>query len=320
LAARRSGAAATFGIRRLGAQQVQARALQLVQRPDLGCRHHPASCIEGARPQTEVGGRQRALSSSPRVACQRDGALQERSGRGEPASRLRTSCRVLQFSGHVFVGSGCRQRAMPGTTIRVDLRVAHVRQGPVHPLPVARRRRLIDGRSHQWMTKADPRPDLQKLRILRWGQCARLDPKPLGRAPEKRRVPHRIRGRQQHQLLRRPRQFTDAPQVVVLDMTGEISRGEELEAAGQSRRADAPRQLQESERVSAGLGDDPVADVRVEQARHGACQQRTGFLLNEPVELQLGQAFELAPVRRLANGEHDRTDSASSRRATNPRI
>jgi hypothetical protein len=89
----------------------------------------------------------------------------------------------------------------------------------VHTLPVARRRRLRDGRPHQWMTKSDPRSGLQQLRILGWSQCARLDPQPLGRAPEKRGVPDRIRGRQQHQLLRPLWQLTDAPQVVVLDMT-----------------------------------------------------------------------------------------------------
>ena len=215
----RSGAAAAFRVRGLGAQQVQAGALELVQRTDLGRRHHPASRIESARPQTVVGGGERAVSPSRRVACQRDGALQERGGGGEAAARLRASCRELQLSGDVLVGSGRRQRAMPRTAIGVGLRIARLRQGAVHTLPVARRRRPVDGRAHQWMTEPDPRSDLQKLRILGWSQCARLDPQPLGRAPEKRRVPHRIRRRQQHQLLRRPRQFTDAPQVVVLDMT-----------------------------------------------------------------------------------------------------
>ena len=148
--------------------------------------------------------------------------------------------------------------------------------------------------------------------------CARLDSEPLGGAPEKRRVAHRIRGRQQHQLLRRSRQFTNAPQVVVLDMARDISGGDELEATRQLRGADAPRQLEQSERIAAGLGDDPVADAHVEQARHGARQQGTGFLLASPSSRNSGRSSNSGVRAGSRTAKTTATDSASSRRATNP--
>jgi hypothetical protein len=156
------------------------------------------------------------------------------------------------------------------------------------------------------MAKPDGCSDVQQLRTLRGGERARVDSERLGRTPEQRRVPRRVGRRQQHQSLRRLRQCAKAPQVVVLDVTGEISRGGKFKATCELRWARAPRQLQQSERVATSLGDDPVADAVVESARYGSRQQGARSLPVQPSERQLGQALELVLVTWLANGEHDR--------------
>ena len=102
---RRGLAAAALGVRGLGAQQVQAGALQLVERPDLGRRQQPARRVERAGLQARLGGGERAVGPPRRVAGQRDGALQERGRRGEAAARLRPPGRALELQGDLLVGS-----------------------------------------------------------------------------------------------------------------------------------------------------------------------------------------------------------------------
>ena len=89
-------------------------------------------------------------------------------------------------------------------------------------------------------------------------------------------------------------------------MARELARAGQLEAAPQLGRAHPPRQLEQRERIAAGLGDDAVADAVVEPARDGSRQQGAGVLLREPRERQVGQAGERLPRARLANREHDR--------------
>jgi hypothetical protein len=146
---------------------------------------------------------------------------------------------------------------------------------------------------------------VMKLRVPGWNQCARFNPQSLGRAPEQGGVTHRIRRREQYQPLGRPRQLTDAPDVVILDVTRQVFRGEELKATGQLGRVYASRQLEQREGITTGLGDDPVADARVEQTRHAAGQQRKCVLVSQAFELQLRQVLELPPAGRLSNSEHD---------------
>ena len=64
------------------------------------------------------------------------------------------------------------------------------------------------------------------------------------------------------------------------------------------------RQLQQSERVAASLGDDPVADLLIDQPREPGGQQRTGVVGIQPVEHELRQAAEY--LAALARHEHDR--------------
>jgi hypothetical protein len=76
------------GKRDLCAQQVHAGALELVQRPGLGCGEQPERRIECAGVQVGLRGGQRAVRPPRRVTRQRDRAPQKRGRRAEPAARL----------------------------------------------------------------------------------------------------------------------------------------------------------------------------------------------------------------------------------------
>ena len=120
------------------------------------------------------------------------------------------------------------------------------------------------------MPEPDAGSDLDQLRVLCRGERAPLDAEPLGRAPDERRVAHRLGRGQQQQSLGRLGQLTGALEIVILEVAREVCRGEKPEAARQLRRAHAPRQLEQSERVAAGLRDDAVADAVVEPTRDGS--------------------------------------------------
>ena len=122
--------------RQLRSQQVDPRSLQLVERPGLGHGQHPASRAELAGQQVRLSGRQRASPTSRQVGRQRDSALQEGRRGGDASASLRATRRALELGGDVFVGSRCRQRAVPRAPIGVGLRIAHLSQRFVHPLPV----------------------------------------------------------------------------------------------------------------------------------------------------------------------------------------
>ena len=139
-------------------------------------------------------------------------------------------------------------------------------------------------------------------RVLSVDSTGRSSP---SRAPDERCVAYRLGGGQQQQSLRRLGQLVDALEVVLLEMTRKVCRGEKVEAARRLRCADAPRQVDQSERVAARLGDDAVAHAVVERTRDGSHVQGARIRSGQPAQRQLGQAVEVVPGRWLADGHHD---------------
>ena len=66
--------------------------------------------------------------------------------------------------------------------------------------------------------------DVQEPGFPRGSQRAWVDGESFGRAPQQRRVPQRLRRRQQCQALRRVGQSDDPPQVPVFQPTRKIAR------------------------------------------------------------------------------------------------
>jgi hypothetical protein len=132
------------------------------------------------------------------------------------------------------------------------------------------------------MPEADTGSDLDQLRVFGGGERAPVDAERLSRAPDERCVTQRFGRGQQQQPLRRLGQLSGALVVLLLEMAREVCRRKKLEAACQLSRAHAPWQVEQSERVAAGLCDDAVADAVVDPTRDGAHEQGARILLRKP--------------------------------------
>jgi hypothetical protein len=105
------------------------------------------------------------------------------------------------------------------------------------------------------------------------------DPERPGRAEQQRRIADRFRSRH-HQ--REPRvlwQRLESPDKALLYPSRETASVEHAEAVRQLVRAQPPRKLEQGKWIPAGLGEDPIADVRVELERHRQAQERASVAL-----------------------------------------
>jgi len=155
------------------------------------------------------------------------------------------------------------------------------------------------------MTERDPLPDLDELGVDRGSQHVRPHPQLPGRGQDRARLPHRVGRGQQQQPLGVLRQDAEALRELGLQLALEATACH-VEATGEFRRAHAVWQLEEGERVAAGLGHDPVADVLVQPSGDGPIEQGARVLLTEPTEPDLRQTVERRHAGRLTHREHDR--------------
>ena len=87
----------------------------------------------------------------------------------------------------------------------------------------------------------------------------------------------------------------------MLDLARQRPRRGQREATCQLGRGQAAGQLQQGERVAAGLGDDPVAHPLVEPPGTRRVQQRASIAVAQPADRPLRQSLQLRP-RRSARG------------------
>ena len=97
----------------------------------------------------------------------------------------------------------------------------------------------------------------------------------------------------------------EPPQIGVLDADGQTACVGKREATGELRGAQATRQLQQGERVAAGLGDDAVANALVEPAGHDGRQQARGRPLPR-ARAAAARADRSAHARRSARARRRR--------------
>ena len=230
--------------------------------------------------QVRVRGGQGAVGAAGRLLGQRHRALQERRRTGQPGAGLGALGGALELGGDGLVRPGGRGGQVPDPPVRVGLRVDRLGQGAVRGPALLRRARGVGGRPHERVPEPHPGADLEQL----------LGPSRLGRvvAEAERAAPPATAawGRRSG---RRPRsaaqplgglgQRPHPPQVVVLEQPGGERRGPEGEAAGQLGVGHPADQLEQRQRVAAGLRDEPVADPLVEVARRGGGQQRPGVVV-----------------------------------------
>ncbi len=143
----------------MGTQQVDPRALQLINRRGRRRGHQRESRVERTGLEARLCGGQCAIRAPRGVLCETDGALQECRRGGDPAARLRPTRGTLQLEGDGLIGTRRRCGEMPRTAIRIDLSISRLCQRRVDRAAILLRRRPIHRRAHQRMSKHHPLTD-----------------------------------------------------------------------------------------------------------------------------------------------------------------
>ena len=129
-------------------------------------------------------------------------------------------------------------------------------------------------------------------------------PSRSARCQQQQRIADRLGRRDQQHTPRDVGERLDPTDEALLDSSGEPLRFDEAEAARQLPCCQAPRELEQRQRITACLSDDPVSDPLIEFEPHRRAQQRAGILIPHAIHLQLGHVQKL--LAGLARGEHDR--------------
>ena len=301
---RRRIAPAPAGEHDLRAQPLQPRALELVERPELGGREQVVGGRGVGDVELRLRGVERALDASDGVRRQLGRPLQERGGRGQPATTLRTVGRVRHLGGHRLVRRRRRVRAMPGATVGIEDRVGRVGERPVHVAAVARVRRAVDRRADERMREAHACAELDQPGVLGRPRGVAADPETLGGAPQQAHIAQRLGRRGQEQKLRVARQRLDALEEAVLDAARQRARVGEPEPARELRRRQSARQLEQRERVAAGLVEDPSLHSLVERAGDRRVQQDASVVGGQSLDHELRQPLEHVLAVGVAHREH----------------
>ena len=273
----RSVAAAVLGERDLGPEQLDARAPELVQRPGLRGRQEPVRHVERPGPEARLRGGERSLGPPRGIAGQRDRALQERGRGGQAAARLRPAGRALELRGDLLVGPGRRGRQMPRTAVRVDVPVGRLRQrrdgrpGAPPPPPTGRRRSApADGGTSRARRSPAARPLARRPRSPARCRAAR----PRARAAADRRPappPRAAADAARH----RGAAWSRRTKLSSIRPESACALSSPKPPASCAARQ-APRQLEQRQRVAARLGDDPVAHALVQLEPHRRARAARG--------------------------------------------
>ena len=201
-----------------------------------------------------------------------------------PRARARSG-RALQLFGGFFVSAEHRLRAVPGTTVRVDLRVGHLGQRAVGAAMVRRCGGLVDRGAHQRVAKPHPDVDLQQPGDLR-GRRPPREQGP-GARPRATAAPRRRSARTRRPAAAAASAAAGWPTGVGSSPRCGEGRSAHL-AARTRRRAASAAALRGSSSSASGL---PRASAMirsrtplVQRCAHRSTEQRTGVGLVEPLQ------------------------------------
>ena len=218
----------------------------------------PAWCLPFAA-------RSARCAPAPRIGRQLDGALVKCGARRQAASRPRSAGRALQFGGDVLVEPGRRLRKVPGAAIGVDVGIGGLGERAVDALALLRRRRAVDRRTHERMTEAHLRAEIDQSRGGRRRGRVRPDAELGGRPPHQHRIPHRLRRSDEQQQPRRRRQRRQPLREALLDPPRQRRGVGQPEPARELGGRPATWQLEQRQRIAARLGHDPITHPLIER-------------------------------------------------------
>jgi non-heme chloroperoxidase len=288
----------------LGPQPRQSGLQKVIERADLRRRHQRIGGAVISGLELRLCGRERSCGPRARVNCQLERLLQKcRRGR-DTTSAPGALGGAFQVSCDALVELRRRVRPMPGAPIGFHLRVRHLGERLMNGLAVSDTARPVGRGADQRVAEPDPGTELdQPVFFSRWLGVS-PDAEQFGGALEQDRVAQGFGGSDEQQSLCLLRERSDARQEAVLDLPCQWSRSGHGEATGQLACGRAARQLQQGERVAAGLGDDPVSHSLVQPPRKDRVQQRPSLAVRQATDLAFRQTLQLSRGARFAHGEH----------------
>ena len=171
----------------------------------------------------------------------------------------------------------------------------------MHPPPLLRRCRPVDGRAHERVAKPHTAVDLDQSGQLRRLECRAGDRESLSRTPHERRIAAGLRRSHQQEALGVLRQRLEPLLEALLDPTLQREGARQPEPARELRRRQSTRKLQQRQRVPASLSHDLVGDALVQPPRNHRGQKVARRPIAQAFDHQLRQAREF--LARLANPE-----------------
>ena len=244
-------------------QQLGARLLELVQGSCLGDRQQPQRHVVGGGLVLALCGEERTLCPAPRIGRQFDGTLVKCRARRQAASRPRSAGRALELGGDVLVEPGRRVRAVPGAAIGVDVGIGGFGQRPVNALSLLRRCCALHRRTHERMSEAHLRAEIDESRGGGRRGRVRPDAELRGRPPHQHRIPQRLCRGDEKQEPRRRRQRRQPLPEALLDPLRQRRAVGHPEPARELGRRQAAWQLEQRQRVAVRFGHDPITHALV---------------------------------------------------------
>ena len=232
--------------------------------------------------------------------------MQERSRRGDAATRLRTGGRAFELGGDLLVGPQGGAGAVPGPPVRVGFGGGGIGQRAMHAAPVVGGGRAVGGGPDQRVRELDPPAQLEQPAVLCRTRRREVDPEHPRGPVEQARVAERLGGSREDEQLRVGREQLEAPDVALLDPAGDRLTTGETEPAGETGDVPRTRQLEQGQRIAVTFRDDLVADAGVQRTGHAGQQQRASIAVTEALDVELGEPRENVIVGPRPRGAHDR--------------
>lgn len=168
------------------------------------------------------------------------------------------------------------------------------------------------------MPEPNAGPELDQTRRLRRPRRGGPDPETLRSAPQQPHVADRLGSRRQEQLARLSGKPLEPAQEALLDAAGQRHLVRKRESARELRRLQPPGQLEQRKRVTARLGDDPVAYPLVQPAPDHRVQKCVGVAITQPADHEFGESCQLLLVASVAYRE-DQANRFSQQTASDER-
>jgi hypothetical protein len=166
---------------------------------------------------------------------------------------------------------------------------------------------LINGGAQERVSENDSCSDLQEVVGFCRSRCVGWDAALLGGTPEQSRIAGWLGGRNEEELLSAFGQPCNAAVEARLDSSRQLLGLRDSKAAGQARRGSSARKLQQGQRVSSRLGDDPITNLVVERADGRRREQLACIIEGKVLWSQLrkpGELIELFPIAHREQNQH----------------